>query len=52
MLIVEDGTGIANADSYVSVAEADAYHVAFGNDLWAAIDPTKKKLFCGKQASI
>jgi hypothetical protein len=28
-LIIEDGTGIANADSYVTVAECDAFAVAF-----------------------
>ena len=27
-LVVEDGTGLANAESYSSVAEADAYHTA------------------------
>lgn len=35
-LVVEDGTGLANAESYVSVADATARHAAFGNDAWAA----------------
>lgn len=29
-LVVEDGTGLANADSYISVADADAYCAAQG----------------------
>ncbi len=29
-LVVEDGTGLTNADSYASVVEADAYHAAQG----------------------
>jgi hypothetical protein len=33
-LTVEDGTGLADADSYVSVAQADAYHSAMGNAEW------------------
>lgn len=42
-LIVEDGTGVANAESYVSVEEADAYHASRGNDLWVAILLAKKE---------
>jgi hypothetical protein len=34
-LTVEDGTGLADADSYVSVAQADAYHSAMGNSGWS-----------------
>jgi hypothetical protein len=30
-LIVEDGTGLSNAESFMSVAEATAYHLANGN---------------------
>lgn len=33
-LIVEDGTGIPNADSYNSIAELDAYMVKFGYADW------------------
>jgi hypothetical protein len=36
-LIVEDGTGLATAESYISVADASTYHTAFGNAAWAAL---------------
>jgi hypothetical protein len=36
-LIVENGTGLSNAESYTSVAEANAYHAARGNTNWATI---------------
>ncbi len=36
-LIVEDGTGLPTAESYVSVAAATARHLALGNDTWATI---------------
>jgi hypothetical protein len=36
-LIVEDGTGLANAESYISVVDASAYHTARGNSAWAAL---------------
>jgi hypothetical protein len=35
-LTVEDGTGLAAADSYVSIADALVYHAAMGNTAWAA----------------
>jgi hypothetical protein len=35
-LTVEDGTGLATADSYVSLVDALAYHAAMGNTAWAA----------------
>lgn len=34
-LVVEDGGGLSNADSYVSLADALAYHAARGNADWA-----------------
>lgn len=34
-LIVEDGTGLSSAESYVSVATATTYHAALGNTAWA-----------------
>ena len=38
-LVVEDGTGLANANSYVSVADATTYHSIRGNgDAWSNID--------------
>lgn len=36
-LIVEDGTGVANAESLASVAFADTYHANRGNIVWADI---------------
>lgn len=43
-LIVEDGSGLASAESYASVAEADLYHAAQGNpSTWSgASTPTKE----------
>lgn len=35
-LTVEDGTGLATADSYASRADADTYHAERGNAAWAA----------------
>lgn len=37
MLIVEDGTVVAGAESYISVADANTYHAARGNTNWATI---------------
>lgn len=36
-LIVEDGTGRADAESYISVVDATAYHAARGNAAWASL---------------
>ena len=36
-LIVEDGTGKADAESFISVADATTYHAARGNTEWAAL---------------
>jgi hypothetical protein len=41
-LIVEDGTGLPNAESYVSVAEADTYFTSLGNPAWAADTAAKE----------
>lgn len=38
-LIVEDGTGRSDADSYVALVYAAAYHTAMGNPAWSAADP-------------
>lgn len=35
-LTVENGTGLSGADSYASIASANAYHAALGNDEWRA----------------
>ncbi|WP_313398189.1 DnaT-like ssDNA-binding protein [Stenotrophomonas sp.] len=43
MLIVEDGTGLPNAEAYISAAEADTYHANRGNAAWAALDTPAKE---------
>lgn len=42
-IIVEDGTGKADAESYISVAEADAYHAKRLNTAWADFDTATKE---------
>ncbi len=42
-LVVEDGTGIATAESYCSVADADTYHTNQGNAAWALLSTTLKE---------
>jgi hypothetical protein len=42
-LIVEDGTGLATAESYSSVAEADQYHSDRGNTTWAPLVTAAKE---------
>lgn len=42
-LVVEDGSGLANAESYIAVADADARHSALGNTAWAGFDTTTKE---------
>lgn len=41
-IIVEDGTGKADAETYVSVSVADAYHTAMGNTAWTGTDAAKE----------
>lgn len=41
-LIVEDGTGKPDAESYVSAADADAYHAARGNAGWTGAEAAKE----------
>ncbi|MRW88862.1 hypothetical protein GJ699_02570 [Duganella sp. FT80W] len=36
-LITETGAGLPNAESYISVADATAYHAGLGNAAWAAL---------------
>ena len=38
MLIVENGTGIADANSYITLEEANAYHILYNNLDWAGSD--------------
>jgi len=33
-IVVEDGTGLATAETYISVADATTYHTARGNSAW------------------
>jgi hypothetical protein len=42
-LIVEDGTVVAGADSYVSLAVADAYHASRGITLWATMSEAERE---------
>jgi hypothetical protein len=42
-LIVEDGTGLANAESYISVTDADTYHDRRGNTLWSTMNVTERE---------
>lgn len=41
-LVVEDGTGLSNAESFISVADANARHTAFGNTAWTGADSVKE----------
>lgn len=41
-LVVEDGTGRVDAESYLSVAEADAYHTNHGNSTWSGAAAVKE----------
>lgn len=41
-MIVEDGTGLTNSDSYVSVAEADAYATARNLTKWNGSNANKE----------
>lgn len=43
MIIVEDGTLVTNSNSYLTVAEADAYHTLYGNLDWAGDDSIKEQ---------
>ena len=42
-LIVETGAGLADAESFCSVAAADTYHEARGTTLWATMTTTEKE---------
>lgn len=42
-LIVEDGTVVAGAESYISVADADTWHDDRGNTAWAALSTAAKE---------
>jgi len=42
-LIVEDGSGLANAESYISAAGADARMSAIGDATWAVLTTAQKE---------
>lgn len=42
-IVVETGTANPLAVSYITVADADAYHAARGNTEWAALTTTQKE---------
>lgn len=42
-LVIEDGTGKVNSESYASAAEADTYHSDRGNAAWAALPDAATK---------
>lgn len=48
LFITETGAGLANATSYVSVEEADAYFSQFGNEEWAENTLEAKQLALNK----
>ncbi len=52
MLIVEDGTGLSNANSYASLEEADTYHSLRGNSLWTGEDSVKEAALIRATSSI
>lgn len=43
-LIVEDGTGFNNSESFCSVTVADTYHKNFGNSAWADLTIPEKEV--------
>jgi hypothetical protein len=42
-LIVEDGTVVSGAESYISVVDADTYHNNFGNKAWTNLTDVSQK---------
>lgn len=40
---VEDGTGVADANAYITVAWANAYHADRGNTAWTGADALKEQ---------
>lgn len=42
-LIVEDGSGLSTAESFISVADADAYFTARGNAAWTGSSTVKEQ---------
>lgn len=44
-ITVEDGSVVANAESYIAVADADTYHTNFGNTAWASLTTALKEAY-------
>lgn len=42
-LVIEDGSGLPNAEAYISVANADAYFLARGGAAWGALTTEQKE---------
>jgi hypothetical protein len=42
-LIVEDGTGLPDADSYIATVDANLYHANRGNTAWAGLNTLSKE---------
>ena len=47
-LITEDGTGLINSESYISVTDATTYHANFGNDAWVNLDVSQQEIYLRK----
>lgn len=50
-LIVEDGSGKSDAESFISVENASAYHTARGNVAWAALASDTVREQCLRKAT-
>lgn len=42
-IVIEDGTGKADAEAYIAVADADSYFSLRGNTVWAALTTEAKE---------
>lgn len=42
-IVIEDGSGLDNAEAYISVADADTYFSLRGNAAWAALTTEQKE---------
>lgn len=51
-IIVETGANIANSNSYVSVSDADAYHLLFNQTDWSGLDTDKENALINATLSI
>jgi hypothetical protein len=44
-LIHEDGSGKPDAETYISITDADAYHLSHGNSAWSTIQEEQKRIY-------